>query len=108
MNTGIAKVIGIGREVLGRRHDGTTFPIDLSVSEVQTDGDRKFTGFVRDITARKQAEASLAEQAVLAAFSADIGRALVREGGLRTTLQRCTAAMVSHLDARLRTNLDAQ
>ncbi len=99
LQSGIAKVIGIGREVLGRRFDGTTFPIDLSVSEVKAGSDRRFTGIVRDVTARKKAEATLEEQAALAAFAADIGRGLVREEGLRNTLQRCAEAMVTHLDA---------
>ncbi len=55
-NTGERKIIGIGREVAGRRKDGTVFPVDLSVSEVRL-GDRVlFTGIVRDITARKQVE----------------------------------------------------
>ncbi len=55
-NTGERKIIGIGREVAGRRKDGSVFPVDLSVSEVRL-GDRVlFTGIVRDITARKQVE----------------------------------------------------
>jgi PAS domain S-box-containing protein len=56
--TGHAKIIGIGREVSGRRKDGTIFPMDLSVNEVKLAGRRIFTGFVRDITERKQAEAA--------------------------------------------------
>jgi PAS domain S-box-containing protein len=54
--TGRAKIIGIGREVTGRRKDGTTFPMDLAVSEVRLPERRLFTGFVRDITERKRAE----------------------------------------------------
>ena len=60
---GQAKIIGIGREVLGRRKDGTVFPMDLAVSEVLLADRRLFTGFVRDITERKKAEARLAELA---------------------------------------------
>lgn len=58
--TGHARIIGIGREVIARRRDGTTFPIDLSVSEVRLADRRLFTGFIRDITERKRAEEKLA------------------------------------------------
>lgn len=51
-----AKIIGIGREVEARRKDGTIFPIDLSVAEVQTGSQRLFSGIVRDITQKKEAE----------------------------------------------------
>ncbi len=54
--TGDKKIIGIGREVKGKRKDGTTFPLDLSVSEVQVKGRRIYSGIVRDITDRKKAE----------------------------------------------------
>ena len=50
------------REVAGRRHDGTVFPMDLAVSEFSDGGARKFVGTVRDITARKQAEEQLRRQ----------------------------------------------
>jgi two-component system, LuxR family, sensor kinase FixL len=59
--TGHAKIIGIGREVTGQRKDGTTFPMDLSVSEVHLASRRLFTGFVRDITERKQLEKEIIE-----------------------------------------------
>jgi len=54
--SGQKKVIGIGREVLGRRCDGASFPIELAVSEMLVDGAKKFTGIVRDISSRMQAE----------------------------------------------------
>ncbi|MBS3847603.1 PAS domain S-box protein [Devosia sp. J2-20] len=54
--TGERKVIGIGREVEGRRKDGSIFPLDLSVSQVNI-GDRTiYSGIVRDISERKQME----------------------------------------------------
>jgi PAS domain S-box-containing protein len=59
--TGQAKIIGIGREVEGRRKDGSTFPMDLAVSEFWLGKRRYFTGIVRDITDRKQAEGKLLE-----------------------------------------------
>ncbi len=54
--TGRRKIIGIGREVIGRRKDGTTFPMDLAVSEVRLGDRRIFTGIVRDITERRRLE----------------------------------------------------
>ena len=63
VRTGKAKIIGIGREVVGQRKDGTVFPVDLAVSEVRLADRRIFTGFVRDITDRKRAEEKLAELA---------------------------------------------
>lgn len=56
LNSGEAKVIGIGREVIGRRRDGSEFPMELAVSEMEVAGQRMFTGIVRDITERKEAE----------------------------------------------------
>jgi signal transduction histidine kinase len=61
LRTGHARIIGIGREVIGQRKDGTTFPMDLSVSEVKLDDRRLFTGFVRDITERKRLEKEILE-----------------------------------------------
>ena len=63
LQTGQAKIIGIGREVVGRRKDGTSFPMDLSVGEVRLAGRRMFTGILRDITVRRQAEQKLTEMA---------------------------------------------
>lgn len=54
--TGNKRIIGIGREVEGRRKDGTSFPMELSVGEARPDGQQVFVGIVRDITERKSAE----------------------------------------------------
>lgn len=61
LRTGHAKIIGIGREVVGRRRNGAVFPMDLSVSEVRLANRRLFTGFIRDITERKQLEKEILE-----------------------------------------------
>jgi signal transduction histidine kinase len=64
--TGQAKIIGMGREVQGRRKDGTTFPLHLSVGQMTNDGERKFTGILHDLSARVQMEGQMREQAALA------------------------------------------
>jgi PAS domain S-box-containing protein len=60
-HTGVKKIIGIGREVTGRRKDGTTFPVHLAVSEFEADGRRYFTGMIQDISDRKHVEEALRE-----------------------------------------------
>lgn len=59
LETGDARVIGIGREVVGQRRDGSHFPMHLSVGEMFVDGERKFTGIVHDLSIRKQLEEQL-------------------------------------------------
>jgi two-component system, LuxR family, sensor kinase FixL len=57
LETGERRIIGIGREVTGRRKDGTTFPIDLAVNDTILEGRHLFTGVIRDLTSEKAAEA---------------------------------------------------
>jgi len=59
------RIIGIGRQVTGRRKDGTTFPVHLSVGEMRIEGESKFTGILHDLTQRVSLEARLREQAAL-------------------------------------------
>jgi len=59
LDTGEARIIGIGREVEGRRKDGSVFPLDLAVSNLPQEGKRLFIGVIRDITERKVAEEAL-------------------------------------------------
>ncbi len=59
--TGERRIIGIGRIVVGQRRDGSTFPMELSVGEVDHAGTRLFTGFVRDLTERQERERRLNE-----------------------------------------------
>ena len=65
LRTGQAKIIGIGREMIGQRKDGSLFPMELSVGEVRLGDRRLFTELVRDISERRhleQAVAAAAEQ----------------------------------------------
>jgi two-component system, LuxR family, sensor kinase FixL len=59
--TGERRIIGIGRVVVGLRKDGSTFPMELSVGEVNQDGRKLFTGFIRDLTERQQTDRRLQE-----------------------------------------------
>ena len=83
--TGEAKIIGIGREVTGRRKDGSTFPMDLAVSEFRLAERRMFAGIVRDISERKRAELTFK-------FLADASTTLAGLVDYESTLQR-----VAHL-----------
>src|SRR5438876_4573472 len=65
LETGIRKIIGIGREVAGLRKDGSTLPLHLSVGEMVVDGRKKFTGILHDLTERLDMEARLREQSSL-------------------------------------------
>ena len=56
LTTSEKKIIGIGREVIGLRKDGTSFPMELAVSEVKQNGLHSFTGIIRDISERKQTD----------------------------------------------------
>ena len=57
--TGVKKIIGIGREVVGRRKDGATFPMYLSIGEIWLEGRRYFVGVTHDLTRLKHAEERL-------------------------------------------------
>jgi diguanylate cyclase (GGDEF)-like protein/PAS domain S-box-containing protein len=52
--TGIGTIIGVGREVMGKRKDGSLFPVHLSISELRVEKRRLFTGTIRDLTENKQ------------------------------------------------------
>jgi two-component system CheB/CheR fusion protein len=65
LRTGEKRIIGIGREVRGRRKDGSTFPVDLSVSEFHDQSQRLFSGVLRDLSARKALEREVLEIATM-------------------------------------------
>lgn len=57
--TGEARIIGIAREVRGRRKDETLFPMLLSVGEARVEGDPIYVGALLDVTLQKEAEQAL-------------------------------------------------
>lgn len=56
LTTGVTRIIGSGREVVGKNKNGQTLPLDLSVSEIKLEGKRLFCGILRDISERKKVE----------------------------------------------------
>lgn len=73
--TGEKHIIGTIREVSGRRSDGVLFPLDLSISELPSEGEKEFVGVLRDLTARKRQEESLRQTLTrLSAYAADLER----------------------------------
>ncbi|MGV3550575.1 PAS domain S-box protein [Rhizobium sp.] len=73
--TGERHIIGTIREVSGRKSDGSVFPLDLSVSELPSQGRREFMGVLRDLTVRKRQEENLREAlGRLSAYAADLER----------------------------------
>ena len=97
LTTGEQKIIGIGREVTGRRKDGTTFPVHLSVGEMMTEGRRSFTGILHDLSDRVALEQRLAEQKSLAKLG-EMAAVVAHEvknpiAGIRGALQVITSRM---------------
>ena len=97
LTTGEQKIIGIGREVTGRRKDGTTFPVHLSVGEMTIEGKRSFTGILHDLSDRVALEQRLAEQKSLAKLG-EMAAVVAHEvknpiAGIRGALQVITSRM---------------
>ena len=91
LTTGNAKIIGVGREVTGRRRDGSVFPLHLSVGQMTIGGERKFTGIVHDLTGRVRLEEQLREQTALARIG-EMAAAIAHEvknplAGIRGVIQ---------------------
>jgi two-component system sensor kinase FixL len=59
LETGEKRIIGIGREVTAQHKDGKVFPVEFAVGELEIEGQTKFTGFIRDIRRRREAEDEL-------------------------------------------------
>ena len=83
LKTGQKKVIGIGREAIGKNKDGSIFPIELSIAEVEIEGQNLFTGIVRDISERKKHEEEQEEmQTQLVDAAREAGKAEIATGVL--------------------------
>lgn len=71
------RIIGIGREVVGLRKDGTTFPMRLAVSEITLQDRTIFTGFIHDLSKQKQAEFALKREKETAQTYLDIANTII-------------------------------
>ena len=102
LETGERRIIGIGRVVVGRRKDGSTFPMELAVGEARVSGRRVFTGFIRDLTERQLAENRMQElQSELLHVSrlSDVGQ---MASALAHELNQPLAAIVNYVQAMRR------
>ncbi|MFZ0732183.1 MAG: PAS domain S-box protein [Candidatus Sulfotelmatobacter sp.] len=88
-----------GTELTALRKNGQEFPVEISFGELSRDGRKVFTGFIRDISERKQAEELRAAHARQIAVRADVSMAFGREESLKAILGECGEAIVRHLDA---------
>jgi PAS domain S-box-containing protein len=92
-----------GTELTALRKNGEEFPVEISFGELIRDGHKLFTGFLRDISKRKQAEialrAAMDERTRICAFREEIGIALSHQEDLKGILHNCAGAVVRHLDA---------
>jgi|SRR5579862_1880233 len=99
LKTGERRIIGIGRVVTGLRKDGSTFPMELSVGEVVLEGRRIFTGFVRDLTSRKNAEREVATLQAELSHVARVSEMGQMGATLAHELNQPLAAIVNYLQA---------
>ena len=102
LRTGERRIIGIGRVVVGRRKDGSTFPMELAVGEATVNGRRVFTGFIRDLTERQLVENRMQElQSELLHVSrlSDVGQ---MASALAHELNQPLAAIVNYVQAMRR------
>ena len=88
-----------GTELTALRKNGQEFPVEISFGELSRDRHKVFTGFIRDISERKQTEEMRAAHARQIAVRADVSMAFGKDEGLKAILGECSEAIVRHLDA---------
>src|SRR5262249_37972381 len=102
--TGEKKIIGIGREVSGRRKDGAAFPMDLAVGEAHADGETIFVGLIRDLSERKAADLALRERESRLRSILDTipdGIIVIDERGVVQSLSHAAERLFGHSEAEV-------
>ncbi len=102
LDTGEARIIGIGREVEGLRKDGSRFPVELAVSEINIAGRRLFTGVLRDISDRRMAEEDARKRREELSHSARLSTIGELTSGIAHEINQPLTAIVNFAEACLR------
>jgi len=99
LKTGEKRIIGIGRQVAARKKDGSVFPIELGVGEVERGETRRFAGFVRDASARHAAEQSVNELRSELLHVSRLSELGEMASALAHELNQPLTAIINYLDA---------
>ena len=94
LKTGRAGVLDRRLQLVGLHADGTEFPLELSTTFVHLSAEHRFVGFLRDLTAQKDAEQMQSRNLRQSMLRADVGIAFTRGDALRKILRRCVEAIV--------------
>jgi len=106
--TGVRRILGIGREVDGKRRDGSVFPIHLAVSEFAIDGERRFTGVITDISERKRIESELERRLHQQETVAELGERAIARSDLGELMGEATRRVAETLEVELVKILELQ
>jgi len=102
LKTGEKRIIGIDRVVVGRRKDGSTFPMKLAVGQMQSGDKTYFTGFIRDLTEREESAARLQEAQTELARLARLNELGEMASTLAHELNQPLAAIANYVQGSIR------